>query len=701
MKKNNTALSLLLAACTLISACGSNGSNGPKTQGIVSEFADMPHYVEGTLHNVNVDFNAAVSNFVTNGQTEYKIVVSGSDKGKAVGAIAQRIYENTGVKMETISPEQATSVDQNSHYIFFAEHETFTAMGGKLATEEEIGPSGYQIETIGKNVFINAYTTHGYQLGALAFLREVMGYDMLAEDCVVYDNKGEKMPKMNIVERPDFDYRQANSTSVSADEEFGMGYTYANIFISTGTSWVHNYCDFVTAEDAVEHPEWLSNDSTQYQGCWTARGNQESYQLLVQHIADRLINFFNDYPSKNSVIIGQHDIGGNTPQVQNCKCTACQASFNYYGNTMAGAWHSLVNRASMIVDEYMKEHDPKREYNILELVYHTSLNPPTEKDGSGNYKFDDEGKGIPKVEKWFDEEGKEYDWADAWLDENGESTEIATSAAWTNTTDRVITAPNVHLMWAASSADYVHSFYENENYSYNKMAKAWAGVGGDFFMWLYALNSEGILYPYNSFDSSFDTTRFFKDLGAKYVFWQGQYQNKNNAGFSKLRNYLDSKVEFDVNADYTYYVNKFFKHFYGVGGDIMQEFFEQAQVRSRYNEVVNAVSGNIHNRKLLYKENWPEGLINSWIDLIGTAYDAIEKEYKAVDADLYETYRRHILIEELFPRYVLCTTYESSYKPSDLKALRQSFLDDFYYLENKSYAEGRLMTEVSDTWDLD
>ena len=709
MKKRNIAISLLLAACTLASACGKkpdSGNNNSATGGVVTEFENMPHYVEGTLHNVNVNFNAPVSDFVVNGKTEYKVVFDGADKGKGAGAIVQRVQENTGVTLETLTPDQVTTVDQNSHYIFFAEHETFEEMGGELASLDLIGPSGYQIQTIGKNVFINAYTIHGYQLGALAFLREVMGYDMIAYDCVVYENKGEKMPAMNIIERPDFDYRQPNSSSVTTDEEFGMGYTYANIFVDTGTSWVHNYCDFVTAEDAVIHPEWLSNDATQWQGCWTARGNQESYQLLVQHIADRLIYFFKQHPSKSTVIIGQHDIGGNTPQVQNCKCTACQASFNYYGSTMAGAWHSLVNRASMIVDEYMASEEAyeffggKREYNILELVYHTSLNPPTEKDANGNYKYDEEGKGIPKKEMWFDEDGNMEVWADAWMDEDGDSTEIETSALWTNTTDRVYTAPSVHLMWAASSADYIHSFYENENYSYNQMAKAWAGVGGDFFMWLYALNSEGLLYPYNSFDTAFDTTRFFKDLGAKYVFWQGQYQNKNNAGFTTLRNYLDSKVEFDVNADYQHYVNKFFKHYYGVGGSYVQDFFEQVVTRSRYNEVVNAVNGNIHNRKLLYAENWPEGLMNSWINLLGKAYEAIEV-YKASDPELYESYRIHILQEELFPRYVLCTTYESSYSASALKVLRQRFLDDFYYLENKDYAEGRLMTEVSDGWDLD
>ena len=93
--------------------------------------------------------------------------------------------------------------------------------------------------------------------------------------------------------------------------------------------------------------------------------------------------------------------------------------------------------------------------------------------------------------------------------------------------------------------------------------------------------------------------------------------------------------------------------------------------------------------------------MHSCIALLCKAYEAIETEYKASNPELHETYRKHILQEELFPRYVLCTTYESSYNPTDLKVLRQKFLDDFYYLENKVHAEGRQMTEISDAWDLD
>jgi len=459
-------------------------------------------------------------------------------------------------------------------------------------------------------------------------------------------------------------------------------------------------------EEADENPDWASNDSTRWQGCWTSRGNKDSYAKLVDHIAGKIIKYLKQFPDRNSMMIGQHDIGGNTPNVQNCKCTACQASYDYYG-TMAGAWLSLCNRASIRVDEYLHTQEAidffggVKDWNLLELVYHTSVNPPVEKDDKGNYVLTEDGVGIPKVEKWFDNEGNMWDWEEAWTAEDGSSLEAPVIKAWSDTHERLYTAPNVHFMYAASASDWTHSYYESQNSSWKSIVDGWGGVGGNFFIWAYALNSEGLLYPYNSFDTEFESTRYFKKLGSKYIFWQCQYENPNNSGFTKLRVYLNSKVEFDVNLDYQTLVDRFFKYYYGPAADIMQLYFEQVQAQCRWMEEVNAINGGIHNSKLLYKENWPEGLMHTWIDMMNSAKDLIDEEYAMTNPKLAETYKKHVTIEEQFPTYVLCTTYATSYQALELKKLRKDFLDTFYALGNAAYAEGRKMTLISDGWDLD
>ena len=302
---------------------------------------------------------------------------------------------------------------------------------------------------------------------------------------------------------------------------------------------------------------------------------------------------------------------------------------------------------------------------------------------------------------WFNTDGSMQTWEDAWTDENGESLESELLTEWSNKHQRLYTAPRIQFMWATSAADWTHAYTETQNASWEKMVTSWSGVGGEFYVWAYALNSEGILYPYNSFDTMFESTRFFKKLGAKYIFWQGNYENPENGGFEKLHRYLESKVDFDVNADYQYYVDKYFKYNFGVAGEYMQQYYEEIIMRCRFIEENYAISGNIHNRKLLNKENWPEGLINTWIDLLDKAFVAIEDEYRVADPAMYKVYKDHIMIEALFPRFVLCTTYATSYEASALKKMRLEFLDDFYALGNKIHAEGRPMTLVTDLWDLD
>ena len=73
---------------------------------------------------------------------------------------------------------------------------------------DDIASSGYYIKTRGNVIFIEANGVDGYRMGGLAFLREALGYNMISEDCIVFDKDGKTMPTMDIIERPDFDYRQ-------------------------------------------------------------------------------------------------------------------------------------------------------------------------------------------------------------------------------------------------------------------------------------------------------------------------------------------------------------------------------------------------------------------------------------------------------------------------------------------------------------
>ncbi len=678
--KRLTAI-ILAAACLFVCSCKSGGTSeqkGPVAKGTINEGQTDFHRVEGTLHEVSVDYASPVSTFVEGGDSEYTIVVG---KGSMTEStfLNRQVYAATGVALEKTEEAEA-EITLDSKYIFIGCEDKLEECDKVMPSYEKLGVAGYYVTTYGKNVLINAYSQSGRQLGVLAFLRAVLGYDMFSEDCVTFERDGRYMPKMEITERPDFDYRQ-NPGTCTNDELYGMGYTTGGIFLNMGgAGWIHNMDSFVSAADKEEHPKWASSDATKYQACWTAHGDEEEYEALVEHIFERTKYFMKLQPTVNNMSFSQNDVTENSPAVRNCECPTCKASYDYYGNTMSGAALSLVNRVSEKVSEWLQTDEAieifgeGKEFNIILLIYGSSLQPPVEKTASGDYKLDENGKGIPKEESWFDEEGNR-----------------------TGLGVKLGCAPGVQVMWAASTANYTHSWYEQENASFARSVEAWSGVGGEFYIWAYSNNFHSYMYPYNSFDTAYETTRYFKNLGAKYFFWQAVYENSNNTGFTKLRNYLDSKCEFDVNSDYLHYLDKFFKNYFREAEPFMRRYFDELTLHLR--DIDDYVSGYIQSRKLEEEVCWSEGRINGYMSLIGKAYDAIGK-YKISDPDLYAVLRKHILIEEMFPRFVLCTTYADSFSPSELKRMRETFADDFAALGNKTHREHGSISEIYESWNL-
>ena len=686
------ALPVALAGCDKgqnNSSVGESASEGVENSSVNAfEEDQVNHYVEGTLHDVKVNFNNPVSDFVTNGKTEYKVVADEEMAMEASTYVMSKVLDGTGAMLAQEDASTLT-VTENTKYIIFGCAEEFEAAGLTMPSYETIGISGYYIKTWGSNVFIRAYSKHGYQMGVLAFLRETLGFDMLAEDMIIYEKDGKVMPQMEITERPDFDYRQA-SNSITVPAEYGFGLNGRNLWISPGGHWVHTVRYFTDDAAKVNHPKWFSDDAKQAQACWTAHGDEEEYALMVETYTESVINLMKAEPLKNNLMIAQMDGTAGQP-VRGCTCTTCNASYAYYGDTLGGAALSFINAVSEGVEAYLQTEEAidffkgfgveNKEMNIYILVYGLERTPPLERTASGYYMYDENGYGIPKYECTFDAAGN----ATQVLDEEGNPVRLQCSNL-------------VNIFYAASSADYTHSYYEVENEKFANEVKGWAGLGKKFAFWAYERNYWNYLYPYNSYDSNFETMRFFKSMGGSYMYWEGTWENPNSTSFCKLNDYLDAKCMFDVNSNYSELVNKWFTYYFKEAAEPMRRYFDGITARCR--EMEYFTGGAVHSDKLNDASVWPEGLINTYMSYFDEAYKAIET-YKVTDPDMYEVLYKHILIESLFPRWVLCTTYENSFGEQDLKALRQSFLDDFYDLQNTTHKEAYKIEDVTKFWDLD
>lgn len=684
MKKVSKLLVIFLAAVLSFgSACSdkkdSSGNSGSTPKNTAE---DVKRYdvTENTLHNVNVSFSSPVGEFVKNGKSQYKIFAP-SKYLAAANFLKKQIKAGTGYDPETIIDGDINV--ESGKYIVLGDDTIMDKYNVFMAERSELRSAGYYIKTVGDDVFLGAYTSSGAQLAAIAFLKQVLGYDMLSSDTVVYEKDGSVLPAMTILERPDYEFRLANN-KMSDDAAYGMGFTTLNTLLSTTPNGsVHNMFDFFTDEEFAAHPDWFSDgavkaDENLGQPCFTARGNKESYEAFVKFFAEKVKAQIETQPENVvNMRISQNDVTGNNT-VAKCTCTACNASFDHYGTT-GGAMLAFSNDVAEIINAYMEENHPDRDFHIVLLVYGSAIQAPVKKNGN-KYVLDANGKGVPTVRYSFDETGK----GTPVKDENGND-------------ELLVFGKNVGCEFAPSGANWLHTFYEEENAAFSGALEAWSGLGGDLYVWAYEMCYPSYFYPYNNYDIIVDNIRYFKQNGGNYIYSEGTWENINAPTFAKFRSYLTAKALFDVNVNYEELKTFFFKNYFKDAAPMMEEFLLKVQLNCETFEKVTG--GGVQSRRLATKEVWSQALLCQFMDLIDESYAAIEK-YKNTDETLYEALHNHILIESLFPRLALCQLYPDKYSDETIKQMRASFKEDFYLLGNVTHMEHYTAETLFSEWGL-
>lgn len=646
------------------------------------------HKVEGTLHDVNVNYDAPVGTLSVNGKTEYT-VVSVSEYGVASKFVTKHLSAATGANFPLEFAEECNL--SAGKYIIFGLNDLIKSVV-TVPDADVIGDQGYYIKTVGDDVLVYCVSENGAQLAAIALLRALVGYDMMSGDCVIYEKDGDVLPAIEIAERPDYEFR-INSNEMKGDAKYGMGFSRKSGMLQTDIGNVHNLYDFFTQEDVDNHEKWFSEGAIVQrtatggglervrigQPCFTAHGDKEEYEALLNHMADRIVDILKKKPDILNMRISQNDVlGENT--TWRCTCAACNASYDYYG-TLGGAMLSFTNDLAKEVYEYIDAKEPGRNFNLIVLAYQEALQAPVQRK-NGGYVLDEKGKGIPEIRYTFDEQGNKT----AVTDENGQP-------------EKLVCGRGVAYEFAASKANWIHSFYESENREFASAIEAWAGLGSsNLYIWSYEISYYQYLYPYNNYQILLDNFKYFKEFGGNYIYPEGTWENQNNPGFAKLRDYINSKGMFDVNSDYNELVDKFFRYYFRDAAPIMRKYFNEVQVNLTINESITG--GRVHAYSLADNRVWPEALVTGWLNSFDDAQNLILK-YKETDAELYEMLSKHILIESLFPRYVLCTRYDKSFSASQLKEMRKSFLEDFEDLGNTTHQEHYVISDVTSSWNLD
>ena len=613
------------------------------------------NYVTNSLHKVNV--KESNRSFVVNGNTEYSLVVNNNigQCGEAANFIAKHIAASTGAIVNIIPGE--VSWNTNSKYIVMGRTDLFE-QAGLTMPKDDLGVSGYYIKTVGNSVFIMTKEPHAWQHAGIAFLREVLGYDMLAEDCVIYEKDGTTLPDMEIIEKPDFDFKYEDNY-ITTSEVYGMGFLrQSQIFMPVNGRFVHNSLQYLQKSTyQSSYPEWYSTTGDQL--CYTARGtngeydpNAPKYLAMIDAVYEVIRQKLIENPSVANITLTIED------SENACSCNACKKESTKY-NTHSAAIIKFCNRVADKVKAYLEQQAQEngtsvREFNLVFFAYKKTEAPPV-KLVNGKYEPID---------------------------------------------NEVVCRDNVGVYIAPISAKYEKSFYESENADANAIISGWASCSKKLFFWLYDTNYRNYLYPYNSFDSLFETLRFCKASNAYMIVDEGQFNTTNSTAFNKLKIYLHAKGYFDVNADYNALIEKYFKYYFGDGGEPMLKMFKQVQAHMRYllNTYPGVVTGGIYD-SVEDPEFWPKALLDGWMNLLDEAYSNIEY-LKESDSESYNSYKTHIDMESVFPRYALIQNHQAFFSSNEYLQMKLSFREDVTRLKITRYSEGGMMSSLWRKWNI-
>lgn len=645
---------------------GNSGNDVPSVSVPVNPVQDGEcHYVTGGLHKVNVTPSSRT--FVTNGSSEYNIVI-GNNSGEVTQAasfLQKYVQKATGVILPIVEYSSDIAYDASAKYIAIGCDEMFASANLSLPSDD-IGLSGYYVKTAGNSVFLQTKGVYGYQNAVLAFMRHVLGYEMYSGDIVTFDNNGETLPDLDIIERPDFELH-VTSQPVSVEAEYGMGFLNRNdLFISVEGRDQHNSTSYLPPSEYNNpdkpdtlHEKWYSTvqrDADKQQLCYNARGDADEYEAMVNAVYEKMVGLLEANPDISNIGFTQQD--GDL----DCECEACKAmnAEDKYG--AAGYSAGIVkfcNSVSRKVQAYLQDEadeagTEKREFNIVFFAYGNTDVPPV--------KLVD-GKWAP-------------------IDES------------------VVCDENVYPYIAPINAVYNKSFYDDDNAQEAAKVDGWAACSDKIFYWLYETNYSCYLFPYNSYDTITETYRYCFDRGAKYIYSEGQHNQPIVTHFTKLKEYLNSKAMFDVNVNFKDVCDDFFANYFREAAAPMRLFFDEMQAQLRYLETAypESVRGSIFD-EVEDAAYWPKRMLDRWMGYIDEAYSAIEP-YKTREPELYEVLHDNILLESIFPRFAQIHLHSAYYSTEQLRNLRIAFKADAEKLNIVRYDENATLAGVYSGWNV-
>lgn len=634
-----------LAACTI-----GNSGNGSSTGG--SNVTPPDEQTTSNRYNEDSDKWTATHWYeaeetddyiVKDGKTDYKILLPEltSFTTYARDELIRFFNEATGITLETVS-DNTIAHSANAKYISLGDTHAFKT-SGLTVDKNALGRDGIRILTQDKTVYIVGGTDSGVLYGVYDFLKINFGFEVYYKDCYDLDTgvKTVKLRDYNVTDISDipwkakvgilqcesqdmddymFSYRM-RTTDEMDDLMFAI---HKGDSQSSASDKLHNSLYYLPKETyQAEYPEFFSTKGEQL--CYTARGDKEKYEKMVELCAEKVEQSLRWYTKdknllRNTVHIGIMD------NWQSCDCAACKDFAAKHNNAESAAVYKFVQDMARKVVDWMNE-PGNEEYKRDDLqftffAYQWTLKPPFEvKDG-----------------------------------------EVIIADDIVPDADLKIKPFNCF-----SSFDFGVRMDDPTNAEQIEYATQWAQYVSDGWSWTYGCF-------FNDYFCFYDPYTFYEDYykwlyEQKYQYSFAQFHSRQrgaDSGFYTLANYITCKLMWDTSLDTAELIDNYFNAMYADAADAMKEVFYECRlwfVETHEQEGWGWSANQL--QPTTQKKLISLGFVNTLFNKLDKAYAAIEKYEK--DEATYAKLKSHIDIEWLFPAKCAIGLYSSEYDVSEIK----------------------------------
>lgn len=583
--------------------------------------------IEGTIHQFNM--TETDDYLVKNGFTDYVVLMPSEYDTYLMKAKDEFLYffnqaTNIDIRVEYESGTGKTH-DAGNKYISIGQTKLLQSANLNI-NYDQLGDEGCRILTKDKTIYIVGGNSIGTLYSVYDFFQLVFDYECYYYNSFKIDKdvRNVKLYNFDVIDVPDIPHRNTQwgctQETVSAYRhrfalpmnELIMPVGYKDV-VYTGYRW-HTLGKLVWEGGQEYKSEWLARNGGN-QLCFTARGDKQLYDELVQHVVDNITELSlkkftpDKYPYMNYITLTIED----TPTV--CDCPACGAACEKYG-AHTGQVIVFCNDVLAKLKEWMAkpENEAYRrdDLKVMFFAYCGFLDAPVVYNSStGKY--------------WYKDEGCKMD-------------------------DDLI-------VWYAvdSGFGYMKDISVAASDTGRERSQKWFDITDNVAFWTYPIDyvtTMACCDTYNFFTDDF--YRYIVEGGTVYFFNEGAYNLKDATAFEALKAFLDYKLMWNASLNSYDLTKEWFSGMFGDAANMMYELFLQERdhnIEFFYNnKKIDTVPTLVPYDGM---SDWDTTTLYNWMNICEEALDLIERKYKDGYPEEYARLKYNIELEYISPAYML------------------------------------------------